>query len=66
MGIQLRIASKVALPQEFELKDEVGGMQAAETQPSPESEASPKHEEAPAVVVGEGGEEKGGNQDGKT
>ena len=66
MGIQLRIASKVALPQEFELKSEAGGAQAFEAQPIPEAETSPKNEQAAAVAVAEGGEEKGGNQDGKT
>jgi small subunit ribosomal protein S3 len=67
MGIQLRIASKVALPQEFELKSEAGGTQDFEAQPIPEAEASPKNEQAAAAVaVAEGGEEKGGNQDGKT
>jgi hypothetical protein len=66
MGIQLRIASKVALPQEFELKSEAGGAQAFEAQPIPEAETSPKNEQTAAVAVAEGGEEKGGNQDGKT
>jgi small subunit ribosomal protein S3 len=67
MGIQLRIASKVALPQEFELKSEAEGTQDFEAQPIPEAEASPKNEQAAAAVaVAEGGEEKGGNQDGKT
>jgi small subunit ribosomal protein S3 len=66
MGIQLRIASKVALPQEFELKSEAEGAQAFEAQPIPEAETSPKNEQAAAVAVAEGGEEKGGNQDGKT
>ena len=66
MGIQLRIASKVALPQEFELKSEARGAQAFEAQPIPEAETSPKNEQAAAVAVAEGGEEKGGNQDGKT
>src|SRR3990170_5591634 len=37
MGIQLRIASKSALPQEFELRDaSVGGQVAAEPAPAPE------------------------------
>jgi small subunit ribosomal protein S3 len=67
MGIQLRIASKVALPQEFELKSEAGGMQALEAQSIPGAEASHENEQAATVVaVPEGGEQKGGNQDGKT
>ena len=37
MGIQLRIASKVALPPEFELKSESEDVQASEAQPSPEA-----------------------------
>ena len=65
MGIQLRIASKVALPQEFELKSEAGDMQAFEAQQIPGAEASHKNEQAAAVAVAEGGEQKGGNQDGK-
>jgi small subunit ribosomal protein S3 len=66
MGIQLRIASKVALPPEFELKSETEDMQASEAQPSPEAEASPKNEETVAVAAAEGKEEKRGNQDDKT
>jgi small subunit ribosomal protein S3 len=67
MGIQLRIASKVALPPEFELKSEAEDMQASEAQPSPEAEASPKNVETVAVATAaEGKEEKRGNQDDKT
>jgi small subunit ribosomal protein S3 len=67
MGIQLRIASKVALPEEFELKSEAGVTQDFEAQPISEAEASPKNEQATApAAVAEGGEEKGGSQDGKT
>jgi small subunit ribosomal protein S3 len=66
MGIQLRIASKVALPEEFELKSEARVTQDFEAQPISEAEASPKNEQATAPAVAEGGEEKGGSQDGKT
>src|SRR3712207_4940506 len=65
MGIQLRIASKVSLPQEFEFKNEDTDMQASATQPSPqvEGEESAKNEQTSAA-----GEEQraGGNQDAKT
>ena len=46
MGIRLRIASKVALPPEFELKsEEIEDVQASEAQPSPGLRASPQNEE---------------------
>ena len=60
MGIQLRIASKVALPQEFEIKDGTSGSQAEPAQPAPQAEASPKNEDAVAE------EQKGGKQGDKT
>ncbi|WP_148681179.1 30S ribosomal protein S3 [Candidatus Nitrososphaera gargensis] len=60
MGIQLRIASKAALPQEFELKDgSAAGMQAAAA-PVPET-PSEVAEAATAVEQPEGG----GKQDGQ-
>ncbi len=63
MGIQLRIASKVSLPQEFEFKNEDTDMQASATQPSPQMEESAKNEQTSSA-----GEEQrgGGNQDAKT
>lgn len=45
MGIQLRIASKAAVPQEFELRDASVGAQAA-AEPAPASEDQPKAAEA--------------------
>src|SRR5688572_65603 len=64
MGIQLRIASKEALPQEFELKNGETDIQASAAQPSPQTEESAKNEQAPAAADEE---EKGGKQqDGKT
>ena len=45
MGIQLRIASKAAVPQEFELRDASVGAQAA-AEPAPAPEDQPKAAEA--------------------
>ncbi len=45
MGIQLRIASKAAVPQEFELRDSSVGTQAAAV-PTPAPEEEPKAQEA--------------------
>lgn len=60
MGIQLRIASRVAVPQEFEFKDGTTSNQAAPAEPTPQTEGSPRNEKAAA----EG--QEGGKQDGKT
>jgi small subunit ribosomal protein S3 len=60
MGIQLRIASKLAVPQEFEFKGGATGSQAAPSEPAPQSEEAPRKED---VAVEE---QKGGKQDGKT
>ena len=60
MGIRLRIASKAALPQEFEFKDGTTGSQAASVQPAAPLEGSAKNENTAAE------EQKGGKQDGKT
>jgi hypothetical protein len=49
MGIQLRIASKAAVPQEFEMKEE--------SAPAPTPESQPSSTEAPAI-------EQGGKPDG--
>ncbi|MDQ3888469.1 MAG: 30S ribosomal protein S3, partial [Thermoproteota archaeon] len=62
MGIQLRIASKVSLPQEFEFKDGDTDMPVSAAQPSPQTEGSSKDEQTPAA----GEEQRGGKQDGKT
>jgi small subunit ribosomal protein S3 len=62
MGIQLRIASKVSLPQEFEFKNGEIDTQASAAQPSPRTEESAKNEQASAA----GEEQKGGKQDGET
>jgi hypothetical protein len=62
MGIQLRIASKVAVPQEFEFKNGDIDMQASAAQPSSQTEESAKKEQASAA----GEEQKGGKQDGET
>lgn len=65
MGIQLRIASKEALPQEFELKN---GNTEVQTSPEtaaiesgPETGQSSKNDESTAIV-----EEKGVKQDAQT
>jgi small subunit ribosomal protein S3 len=57
MGIQLRIASRAELPQEFELKDGSAGAQAA-TAPSPSEEGSAPVTEA-AVEQPQGGKQDG-------
>ena len=65
MGIQLRIASKEALPQEFELKNGNTEVQtSAETaaiESGPETGQSSKNDEGTAIV-----EEKGVKQDAQT
>jgi small subunit ribosomal protein S3 len=61
MGIQLRIASKVALPQEFEFKNGDTDMQASAAEPTSQTEESAKKE-----GVASGQEQKGGKQDGET
>jgi hypothetical protein len=61
MGIQLRIASKVALPQEFEFKNGDTDMQASAAEPTSQTEESAKNE-----GVASGQEQKGGKQDGET
>ena len=61
MGIQLRIASRAAVPQEFELKDGSTGTQAAAEPAAP----SAPTEEGPAPVAEAAAEQpQGGNQDG--
>jgi small subunit ribosomal protein S3 len=45
MGIQLRIASKVSLPQEFEFKNGETDVQASKAQPNPQTEESSKNEQ---------------------
>ncbi len=60
MGIQLRISSKEAVPQEFEYKDEKTDSQAAPTEASSQPEEAPRKEDATSV------EQKGDKQDGKT
>jgi small subunit ribosomal protein S3 len=62
MGIQLRIASKVALPQEFEFKNGDTDMLPSAAQSSTQTEESSKNEQALAA----GEEQKGGKQDGET
>jgi hypothetical protein len=62
MGIQLRIASKVSLPQEFEFKNGDTDMLASAAQLSPQTEESAKDEQTSAA----GEEQRGGKQDGKT
>lgn len=59
MGIQLRIASKVAVPEEFQFKDETAESQASPTEVSSQPEGLPSKEE---VTVSE---QKGDTQDGK-
>jgi small subunit ribosomal protein S3 len=61
MGIQLRIASKVALPMDFEIKDGATAVQAAPGEPTPQAEASGKNED---VVAEE--QKKGDKQDDKS
>lgn len=57
MGIQLRIASKAAVPQEFELKDASAGSQAA-PEPVTAPEMQPKASE-PATEQPQGGKQAG-------
>jgi small subunit ribosomal protein S3 len=65
MGIQLRIASKVALPQEFELREESSQSEAPENVTSQTEAASEKEElTAPPSVTTKEEEEKGGRKDG--
>jgi small subunit ribosomal protein S3 len=65
MGIQLRIASKVALPQEFELREESSQSEAPEDVTSQTEAASEKEElTAPPSVITKEEEEKGGRKDG--
>lgn len=59
MGIQLRIASKAALPQEFELKDGSAGTGAASATSAPASDETPA---AAAEAVTQ--QPQGGKQDG--
>jgi small subunit ribosomal protein S3 len=59
MGIQLRIASRAALPQEFELKDGSAGAQAAAAPPAPSEEGSAPVAEAATE------QPQGGKQDGQ-
>jgi small subunit ribosomal protein S3 len=59
MGIQLRIASKVAVPQDFEFKNGTTGSQVAQTDAAHQSEGSRRIEDAAAE------DERGGKQDGK-
>jgi small subunit ribosomal protein S3 len=58
MGIQLRIASRAALPQEFELKDGSAGTAPATTAPTSPDEGS-------AGVAEAVEQPQGGNQDGQ-
>jgi len=60
MGIQLRISSKLAVPEEFQYKDQAVEGQAAPTEPSSQPEELPNKEGTTA------GEQKGDTQDGKT
>ena len=62
MGIQLRIASRAAVPQEFELKDGSVGTQAAAEPAAPSAPA----DEGPAPVAEAAAEQpQGGKQDGQ-
>lgn len=62
MGIQLRIASRAAVPQEFELKDGSAGTQAAAEPAAPSAPA----EGGPAPVAEAAAEQpQGGKQDGQ-
>lgn len=60
MGIQLRIASKVAVPEEFQYKDETVESQVLPTEASSQPEELPSKEDATAA------EQKGDTHDGKT
>lgn len=57
MGIQLRIASKAAVPQEFELRDASAGAQTA-------AESAPAPEEQPKAAESATEQPQGGKQDG--
>lgn len=58
MGIQLRIAAKAAVPQEFELRDASVGAQAA-------AEAAPGPEEQPKAAESATEQPQGGKRDGQ-
>jgi small subunit ribosomal protein S3 len=61
MGIRLKIASKAALPREFEFKDDGNTVSKVEVAESiPQAQTPPKNEEQQAAQ-----EQKGGKQDGK-
>jgi small subunit ribosomal protein S3 len=62
MGIQLRIASKVALPQEFEFKNGDTDTQALATQPTPQTEEPAKNEQISLPAE----EQRGGKRNGET
>src|SRR5919109_1601769 len=61
MGIPLRIASKVAVPDEFEFKDGNTTSQGPPTEPPTQLEGGPRNED-PTAAAGQ----QGGNQGGKT
>jgi small subunit ribosomal protein S3 len=62
MGIQLRISSKVAVPEDFRYKDEIEEIQAPPTEVSSQTEESPSTIKETTAAV----DQKGDTQDGKT
>jgi small subunit ribosomal protein S3 len=60
MGIQLRISSKVAVPEDFQYKDELVEIQAPPTDTSSQSEEAPSHTKEGKSAPDQGGDTQGG------
>jgi len=60
MGIQLRISSKVAVPEEFQYKDELVEIQAPPTDVSSQSEEAPSQTKEATSAPDQGGDTQGG------
>jgi small subunit ribosomal protein S3 len=60
MGIQLRISSKVAVPEDFQYKDELVENQAPPTNASSQTEEAPSHTKEAASAPDQGGDTQGG------
>jgi small subunit ribosomal protein S3 len=60
MGIQLRISSKVAVPEDFQYKDELVEIQAPPTDASSQSEEASSHTKEGTSAPDQGGDTQGG------
>jgi len=60
MGIQLRISSKVAVPEDFQYKDELVEIQAPPTDVSSQSEEAPSQTKEATSAPDQGGDTQGG------